>query len=90
MNFRLSPRWAPYVLISPFLILFAVFGVFPLGFSLWLAFQAWEPTSGLETMRWVGLANFAFALQDPWFWKALKNTAWRSPRVSSRIASCRS
>jgi multiple sugar transport system permease protein len=73
---RLSRRWAPYVLISPFLILFAVFGVFPLGFSLWLAFQSWEPTSGLETMRWVGLDNFAFALQDPWFWKSLKNTAW--------------
>ena len=28
---RLSPRWAPYVLISPFLVLFGVFGVFPLG-----------------------------------------------------------
>lgn len=73
---RLSPRWAPYVLISPFLILFAVFGVFPLVFSLVLAFQAWEPTSGLEAMRFVGLDNFAFALQDPWFWKSLKNTAW--------------
>lgn len=74
--FRLSPVWAPYVLISPFLILFAVFGVFPLGFSLYLAFQAWEPTSGLDAMRYVGLDNFAFALTDPWFWKSLKNTAW--------------
>lgn len=73
---RLSPRWAPYVLISPFLILFAVFGVFPLLFSIVLAFQAWEPTSGLDEMRFVGLENFAFALQDEWFWKSLKNTAW--------------
>jgi multiple sugar transport system permease protein len=24
----------------------------------------------------VGLDNFAFALQDEWFWKSLKNTAW--------------
>ena len=61
---RLSPRWAPYVLISPFLVLFAVFGVFPLCFSLYLAFQSWEPTSGLRAMEYVGLANFAFALQD--------------------------
>ena len=38
MSLRLSPKWAPYVFISPFLILFAVFGVFPLGFSLFLAF----------------------------------------------------
>jgi multiple sugar transport system permease protein len=73
---RLSPRWAPYVLISPFLLLFAVFGVFPLLFSRYLAFQAWEPTSGLDTMQYVGLGNFVFALQDPWFWKSLENTAW--------------
>ena len=73
---RLSPRWAPYVFISPFLVLFAVFGVFPLLFSLHLAFQSWEPTSGLGSMEFVGLDNFAFALQDEWFWKSLKNTAW--------------
>ncbi len=73
---RLSPRLAPYVLISPFLILFAVFGVFPLLFSLYLAFQSWEPTSGLAAMEYVGLDNFAFALGDEWFWKSLKNTLW--------------
>lgn len=73
---RLSPRWAPYVLISPFLILFAVFGVFPLLFSLYLAFQSWEPTSGLAAMEYVGLANFTFALGDEWFWKSLRNTLW--------------
>jgi multiple sugar transport system permease protein len=73
---RLSPRWAPYVFISPFLLLFAVFGVFPLLFSLHLAFQSWEPTSGLDAMEFVGLENFAFALQDEWFWKSLKNTLW--------------
>jgi multiple sugar transport system permease protein len=73
---RLSPRWAPYVFISPFLILFAVFGVFPLLFSLYLAFQSWEPTSGLGSMSFVGLENFSFAWQDEWFWKSLKNTLW--------------
>lgn len=73
---RLSPRWAPYVFISPFLVLFAVFGAFPLVFSFYLAFQSWEPTGGLQAMEYVGLANFAFALQDEWFWKALKNTGW--------------
>jgi len=73
---RLTPRWAPYVLISPFLLLFAVFGVFPLLFSLWLAFQSWEPTSGLDAMEFVGWGNFAFALRDEWFWKSLSNTGW--------------
>lgn len=73
---RLSPRWAPYVFLSPFLGLFAVFGVFPLLFSLHLAFQSWEPTSGLGAMHFVGLDNFAFALHDEWFWKSLRNTLW--------------
>ena len=73
---RLSPRWAPYVLISPFLVLFFVFGLFPLAFSLYLAFQTWEPTAGLQAMQYVGLDNFVFALEDEWFWKSLRNTGW--------------
>jgi multiple sugar transport system permease protein len=73
---RPSPALTPYVLLSPFLVLFLVFGMFPLAFSLYLAFQTWEPTSGLGAMQFVGLENFVFALQDEWFWKSLKNTAW--------------
>lgn len=73
---RLSPRVAPYVFISPFLILFMLFGLFPLLFSLYLAFQSWEPTSGLAYMEFVGWENFLFSIQDEWFWKSLGNTAW--------------
>ena len=73
---RISPQLTPYLLLSPFVILFLVFGMFPLAFSLYLAFQSWEPTAGLGAMHFVALDNFAFALQDEWFWKSLKNTAW--------------
>ncbi|MBW8894129.1 MAG: sugar ABC transporter permease, partial [Burkholderiales bacterium] len=76
MSLRIPSSWAPYLLVSPFLVLFAVFGLFPLVFSLWLAFQSWEPTSGLESMKFVGLDNFVFALTDGWFWKSLRNTLW--------------
>ena len=75
-RWRITPAQMPYVLLSPFVILFFVFGIFPLGFSLYLAFQAWEPTAGLSSMRFVGFSNFTFALGDEWFWKSLKNTAW--------------
>jgi multiple sugar transport system permease protein len=75
-SMRLSPKSAPYVFVSPFLILFGIFGVFPLLFSLYLAFQSWEPTSGVGAMDFVGFENFIFAVQDPWFWKSLKNTMW--------------
>lgn len=73
---RLSPAVAPYVFLSPFVLLFLVFGLFPLAFSLFLAFQSWEPTSGLGAMSFVGLDNYVFALHDEWFWKSLKNTGW--------------
>lgn len=73
---RLPPKAAPYVFLSPFVFLFLVFGLFPLLFSLYLAFQSWEPTSGLNSMSFVGFDNFVFALKDEWFWKSLKNTGW--------------
>jgi multiple sugar transport system permease protein len=72
----ITPRSAPYWFISPFVILFGIFGMFPLLFLLYLAFQTWEPTSGLAAMEFVGMDNFAFAIQDEWFWKSLGNTAW--------------
>ncbi len=75
-SLRLSPTWAPYVLLSPFVTLFIIFGLFPLGFSLYLSFHSWEPASGLASMSFVGLRNFEFALRDPWFWKSMRNTIW--------------
>jgi multiple sugar transport system permease protein len=73
---KISPKQAPYVLLAPFLLLFLVFGLLPLCFSLYLAFQTWEPTSGLAAMRFVGFENFTFTLEDEWFWKSMRNTLW--------------
>ena len=67
---------APYLFLAPFFILFAVFSVFPLGFSMWLSLHQWEPAAGLAAMRWVGLDNYAYALTDPWFQRSLWNTLW--------------
>ena len=74
-------RWrardvAPYLFIAPFFVLFVVFGVFPLGFSIWLSLHQWEPAAGLSAMRWVGLDNYGYALTDPWFHRSLWNTLW--------------
>jgi multiple sugar transport system permease protein len=72
----ISRRWAPYLFISPFFILFFVFGLFPLLFSVWLSLHQWNPAAGLQAMRWVGLENYTFTLGDPWFQKSLYNTLW--------------
>ncbi|WP_417069566.1 carbohydrate ABC transporter permease [Niveibacterium terrae] len=67
---------APYVFISPFFVLFLVFGLFPLLFSIYLAFMRWDPSTGLAGMSFVGFENFLFVLQDDWFHKSLYNTFW--------------
>jgi cellobiose transport system permease protein len=62
---------AGYLYISPFFILFAIFGLFPILFSFYLAFQRWN---GLNEMQFVGLRNFRLIFEDPLFWKSISNT----------------
>ena len=57
----LKPAAAPYVLISPFIALFLVFGLFPIVFSFFLMFHMWDPVQGLASMKYVGLENIQFA-----------------------------
>ncbi len=67
----LQRKAAPYVFISPFYILFAIFGLFPILFSLYLSFHGWD---GIGPMQWRGLDQYRFLLTDEWFWQSLYNT----------------
>jgi ABC-type sugar transport system permease subunit len=60
-----------YLFISPFFIIFAVFGLYPLLFSLYLSFLSWD---GLTEPVWVGLENFRALFQDRLFFISLWNT----------------
>ncbi|GGB78192.1 MULTISPECIES: carbohydrate ABC transporter permease [Deinococcus] len=74
---RFQQRFAPYLFVSPFFILFAVFGLFPLIFSLFLAFHLWSPLDGVGNWKFVGFENFQLALgPTDMFWRSLKNTVW--------------
>lgn len=69
--------WAPYAFISPFFIIFSVFGIFPLIFAIYLSFHQWDPAMGMDAMKWVGIENYTFILMnDDYFWKSLYNTFW--------------
>lgn len=60
-----------YLYIAPFFIIFAIIGLYPALFSIYLGFQKWN---GLSPMTFVGLANFKIVLSDPLFWKSVYNT----------------
>src|SRR5918996_392791 len=62
-------RWA-YLFIAPFFVLFAVFMLYPIGFSFWMSFNEW---SGLGDMRFVGLDNFRRVVRDGVFWNSMRN-----------------
>jgi len=69
---RHQQRLAPYLFVAPFMILFCVFGIYPIVKSLYLAFHV---TNGPRSVVFTGLSNFRFLLQDPDFYSAVKNTA---------------
>lgn len=60
-----------YYFVAPFFLLFTVFSLYPLVFSLYLSFVKWD---GLTPMRWVGLSNFSVMLDDEIFRASLWNT----------------
>jgi ABC-type sugar transport system permease subunit len=63
----------PYLFISPFFILFAVFGLFPYLYAFFLSFNEWN---GINPMRWVGLENYQTLLRDDVWWKSVYNSVW--------------
>ncbi|WP_112139528.1 carbohydrate ABC transporter permease [Glycomyces dulcitolivorans] len=66
-----APKWrlwaskadikaTPYALVSPYFILFAVFGVFPMGYTLYASLHAWK--LGGADPEYIGLDNYKFLL----------------------------
>jgi len=63
---------APYLFISPFIILFAVFGLFPILYSITISFFKWT-VSGPQEFR--GFQNYISLLtSDPFFKGSLRTT----------------
>lgn len=67
----LTPSWPPYLFIAPFVLLFAVFTLYPLFYSVVMAMQQ---NFGPNRSVFIGLDNFRWLFDDPEFWKALRNT----------------
>jgi cellobiose transport system permease protein len=68
---RLDAKGAPYAFVSPFFIIFAIFGAFPLIYTFWVSLHAW-PLLGQH--HWVGLQNYRKLIVDSYFWNSVGNT----------------
>ncbi|MFJ8790770.1 carbohydrate ABC transporter permease [Streptomyces sp. NPDC102462] len=67
--------FAPGLLFAlPFLILFALFLLWPLAQGLWMSLT--DTSLSAHTPGFVGLDNFTEALRDADMWRSLGNTAW--------------
>jgi cellobiose transport system permease protein len=68
----LDARVAPYAYISPFFVLFALVGLFPLVYTFWVSVHDWNLIGGKG--EFVGLDNYAQALGQENFWIGARNT----------------
>ncbi|MHB1930678.1 MAG: carbohydrate ABC transporter permease [Acidimicrobiales bacterium] len=63
---------AGYGFAGPALLFFAVFAFLPIILGLLISFQN---STGFGASTWAGLTNYSHLLNDPLFWKSVKNTA---------------
>ncbi|WP_051703913.1 carbohydrate ABC transporter permease [Glycomyces sp. NRRL B-16210] len=67
-----TTRWAPYLFISPFFVLFTLFMLVPIGAGVYLSLTDW---AGLGSPEYIGSGNYTRLFQDPSFGASLGNTA---------------
>ncbi|TWT13343.1 sugar ABC transporter permease [Planomicrobium sp. CPCC 101079] len=67
--------WAnvrPYAMISPAIIVFCLFFIYPIGYMIYLSFHEWNFVS--PTKEFVGAANFTYLLADRDFREVIVNS----------------
>jgi multiple sugar transport system permease protein len=60
--------------LSPWIVGFVVFLLYPMAASLYFSFTHYDL---LSSPRWIGTRNYEYMVEDdPFFWQAVRNTAW--------------
>lgn len=68
MELRGKRKWIPYIFISPWIIGFLAFTLFPLAFSMFMSAFEWNITG---TRTFIGLGNYIKMFQDKDFYQAM-------------------
>ncbi|MCF8240319.1 MAG: sugar ABC transporter permease [Melioribacteraceae bacterium] len=71
--YKKGDGFAAFLFLSPTLVVFVTFILFPVFFSFYLSFHQWNMFSNEATF--VGLDNYLKMFQSEEFWQVLKNTA---------------
>lgn len=66
--------WTPILMIGPAVVALALIGLYPLVYAVRTSFQLYQVTKPYLGTPFVGLANYAKALNDPLFWESLGRT----------------
>lgn len=69
---RWDVRISPYLYISPFFLVFAVVGLFPIAYTAVISLMDWDQIR--RSGEFVGFDQYAWILSQPKFWVALRNT----------------
>ncbi|WP_248927194.1 carbohydrate ABC transporter permease [Paenibacillus hamazuiensis] len=64
-------KFAPYLYISPYFLLFLVFSLYPAFYSVYISFTDWN---GSKAKAFIGLENYAALFADSRFWLSLWNS----------------
>jgi multiple sugar transport system permease protein len=72
---HLRRYWLGYVFVSPWGVLYLIFGIYPLFLSFFLTFFNYAFATP-ETQSFVGIGNWLRGLTDPLFWKSLGNITY--------------
>lgn len=72
MKLTYRDKFNTLLLVSPWIVTFSIFWLYPLLFAFWLSFTDYSSLTG--TTKFVGLVNYQRVLTDTQFWNAFKNT----------------
>jgi multiple sugar transport system permease protein len=61
---------APWLFLTPAIVMFLIYVILPIFFSMWTSLYQWD---GLSPATWVGFANYWELFEDDKFYTSLKN-----------------
>lgn len=73
MNWKRKDYFNNLLLLSPWIVVFTIFWLYPLVYAFYLSLCDYETLT--SKTKFIGFENYKRVFADPLFWKALKNTA---------------